>query len=1278
MNCSHTKTVKMYSVKHFLYAILLLFVASSAMAQRHEWAKSIGASRGGTSDGQSLSIDSNNNVYITGTYLDTLFIDGQTFAPSSYKSGSFIAKFNKVGKLKWCRTINIKSTTSGVGYQTNKQIKFIYPNQILVYGTFSESVLKLSAKDSISNPSLLGVGYVVIYDTLGNLVKYFKVFEGDSYGSFGNDIKYNGQMDCDQNGNFYLNFYKSDKKGTIFSLGGSRSLTDTLSKKIVVKYSKGFDSILWFKEFPEVRHFSVLRLKVGGDNNLYLTCYARGGDFTLNGINYKFPKYIQKGFISVLSPAGNFIFTSLINSDTTKYDILMDVTAKNLNNIYILGYVNDSILYQKKWYASKFKGQGFGYIGLLSATKGVKWLRLSNPSFDLPYDPVAVGNQLGRINFDQTGNVYCCLYRNYRSYNIGGLMDSSFAFWEFVKFDSLGNALFLWGSIAIVSDMEADMDSNIIYSGNYNSKIVLNPFTLTFKTIAVYIAKIIDYSIKRGRVKFGPYCAGDSITIPYSKRGIYDSSNYFVAEVSDENGNFDGGESELGRLKSMNGGFVRGVLPSFKVASSGNYRIRIRSTAPAVQSFYQKDTLRLLIYSRDKADPGPTETICYGDSIQLNTFGGTKWTWSPKYAMDDSILRQPNVWPKKTTTYKIIIADSSGCGAPDTAYKLIVVHAPLKSILGFKDSALCSGISLNIPVQFTGGDSTNYQWQWYYVNSPKHWFAMGKGNQKLGDTLFYSISNPSEKLALVLKDDCTNKIDTAYITLSLRTQIEIETQFKDTVLCKGNTITFKAKAKGGLPSFYNWIWKDIYSNLVLSTSDSLKITANQTVKIEQSVNDGCKGLGDVNQFTVFVNPPLKASILTDNGNLNDTTICFNQNLKLFSSGKGGTGSGYNFKWYLNKNLMSTKDTFLLKTDVLNLNTYILNLILKDNCIKDADSVTKTIKVIESPKADFSVGNTCNLKPIQFTFTGTIPSSPIISTFNWDFAGEASSSVENPLLKLNNTGKKTIKLTVNASNGCKDVLTQVIDIKSQAKADFEAEDVCEDTFALFINKTTITSGKPNYRWNFGDGKTSVSDTPAHLYNIGGITQTFNVKMTANMLNGCSDSITKAITINATPKQGYTYTSSGQTVIFTAFEPNGTNYLWTFGDGGTAKTANRQHSYSYSKFPSGKYTACLTVTNLAGCSSDSCIEIQITGGMQLFTKKTGINIFPNPNNGSFTIEIKEPHSSLVLEIYNQVGQIVYFSELNQPNNTVDLNLGNGVYLVKVANGENTYRQSIIVNK
>jgi hypothetical protein len=1017
--------------------------------------------------------------------------------------------------------------------------------------------------------------------------------------------------------------------------------------------------------------------------------YLNGRNFLIgecdNGLKISSDTFYQGGFLVQTDSTGNYLKRIAIHSSrwpkfgciTTDGEYLY-VSAEGEDSFYL----DDKTIYTQYSYGT---GKLEFLVASFTSSLKLRWY----------FQPLVLDKSkaTGRptLSISNEGYLYFGGYL-YTKIKLGtNILEPAGAGYDimFFKMDYIGNVLWATSGQADNAQM-LGLDAiagKYVYSGGYfNKDIQFGSLKETHIGLKDgWVCKINDNSIFRGNIKTGPYCAGDTIKVPYTKFGNFDTSNYFIAELSDEDGNFDTISRELARIKSSKDGIITGKLPLFKVSTSNRYRIRIRSTSPVLQSFYRIDTLRLLIYSKDRSEPGPPQAICQGDSIRLRSLGGSKWIWSPNYNMDDNTKRQPIVWPEKDTVYRIIISDSHGCGKPDTAFKRIFVRPYPKAILVL-DTMVCDNSPMGIPVRFEGGDS-NYHWNWYFVTDKK-WFKMVENAHGFSDTLFYVPSvdfKTSEKLAIILKDECTSKADTAYIAISRRTSVELKTKLRDTIVCFNNEITLKVNASGGLPNAYHWQWKDITHNAILSKTDSLGLTAKQTSKIELTVNDGCLALGDTQQFTVFVNPPLKASILVNNRELGDTTLCFKQSLKLFSLGKGGAGTGYTFKWYLDKTLLSTNDTFILNTQLYYPNTTkirTLNLVLKDNCTKDADSVTKNIKVIESPIADYIVGSTCNLKPINFTFNGTKPVSPVITTFKWDFAGEGSSNLENPNQKIS-VGKRKVTLSVTASNGCKDTMTKELNIKAQALANFEALDVCEDSHAVFKNKSTVTSGKLNYRWYFGDGKTSATDTPIHIYQIGGVTKTFNVKLSANVPNGCSDSITKAITINAIPKKGFKYNTSGQTVNFIAVETNATQFQWTFGDGGTFNTINPKTSYSYSKFPSGKYKACLHTINLAGCSSDSCIEINISGGIGTLSKFKGIQIYPNPNNGSFTIEIAEPEEEMNLEINNPLGQVIYRAILNQSITKLNLSsirydIANGVYLVRITVGENIYNQRIIVNR
>jgi len=343
----------------------------------------------------------------------------------------------------------------------------------------------------------------------------------------------------------------------------------------------------------------------------------------------------------------------------------------------------------------------------------------------------------------------------------------------------------------------------------------------------------------------------------------------------------------------------------------------------------------------------------------------------------------------------------------------------------------------------------------------------------------------------------------------------------------------------------------------------------------------------------------------------------------------------------------------------------------------ADSITKNISLAESPFADFRTGPVCNLSNTNFIFIGSKPGGTIMTAFNWDFGVDGTTTVENPSKLLSIVGKKTVTLTLTSNNGCKDVSLKEINVKLQSKANFDVTDVCDGENAVFTNSSNVSSGNLNYVWKFGDGKNSSAQSPRHLY-PSGTSGTYNVTLVAIVQGGCSDSITKAVSVNSTPSSAFTYTTSGRIVNLKATQPGNTTYHWNVSDGGTATQANTQ--YHFLNYPSGNYSICLSVYNAAGCFSQSCQAVAITGGIDKLSKQTGINIYPNPNKGNFTIDVQEPKKDIAISIYNVLGEHIQTLSANPliSQYVVDLDVANGVYLIQVTNGGLKSTHKININK
>lgn len=323
-------------------------------------------------------------------------------------------------------------------------------------------------------------------------------------------------------------------------------------------------------------------------------------------------------------------------------------------------------------------------------------------------------------------------------------------------------------------------------------------------------------------------------------------------------------------------------------------------------------------------------------------------------------------------------------------------------------------------------------------------------------------------------------------------------------------------------------------------------------------------------------------------------------------------------------------------------------------------------------SSFEINKNCISDPVIFTITD----STDVDSVHWDFgdvaSGIANFSSKRPQVthKYTSYGNYFAKLVT--FSGKENDTFNITVIFQDPKVNFTASDVCENDSVRFIN---LTPGK-NFKsdWKFGDGNGSTIHSPLHFYHINNISKSFNVTLKVTLENQCIDSFIRQVNVNANPSSDFSFTSNQNSTDFKATQSGLTLYKWYFGNGDSSST--KEVTYSYPK--SGKYIACLMVMNAANCLSKTCKEVSVAVGISNRIKPHEFKIYPNPNFGHFIIEKSETKEILTIEIFNQIGQIVHKSELNEYMNAIELNLPNGVYLIRVTNGESSLNQRMIVTK
>ncbi|MEP6950806.1 MAG: gliding motility-associated C-terminal domain-containing protein [Ginsengibacter sp.] len=158
----------------------------------------------------------------------------------------------------------------------------------------------------------------------------------------------------------------------------------------------------------------------------------------------------------------------------------------------------------------------------------------------------------------------------------------------------------------------------------------------------------------------------------------------------------------------------------------------------------------------------------------------------------------------------------------------------------------------------------------------------------------------------------------------------------------------------------------------------------------------------------------------------------------------------------------------------------------------------TTKDTVSAAFTYGIFQGCKIDSVAFSHDGRNG----VNQWLWQLDYSGISHLRNPMAYFSTFGLKQITLSV--SNGvCSDTVTQAISLDNTLKAAFETNNLlCPEDAATFINKSIgdIT----NYYWDFGEGNTSESQTPASLhYPKLNLEKTYPISLIVENKAGCFD-------------------------------------------------------------------------------------------------------------------------------------------------------------------------------
>jgi len=197
--------------------------------------------------------------------------------------------------------------------------------------------------------------------------------------------------------------------------------------------------------------------------------------------------------------------------------------------------------------------------------------------------------------------------------------------------------------------------------------------------------------------------------------------------------------------------------------------------------------------------------------------------------------------------------------------------------------------------------------------------------------------------------------------------------------------------------------------------------------------------------------------------------------------------------------------------------------------------------------------------------------------------------------------------------------------------------CAPYNAVF-NNTSL--GGTDFYWDFGDGTTSTSISPVHLYSNPG---TYIIKLIATDTTTCNliDSTSFTLVVSGKPTAAFTYSPNpaqeNLITVFTNASVGAVRYRWYYGDGDSLYTFRFDTTVRHQYNETGRFQPCLVAINQYNCPDTAC---QIVNSIVKPILDVPNAFTPNGDGANDrAVVIGIGITRLTFRIYNRWGQLVF---------------------------------------
>jgi len=584
-----------------------------------------------------------------------------------------------------------------------------------------------------------------------------------------------------------------------------------------------------------------------------------------------------------------------------------------------------------------------------------------------------------------------------------------------------------------------------------------------------------------------------------------------------------------GTFQNGNSTLINNYIPSPLDTLISPIQLILTSTGPCP---VQKDTLTLVVNASPLVNASADQTLCSNNAIiNLNgavSGGASTGIWSSlgtgsfnpnSTTLNASYIPSPAEISAGSVELVLTSTNNANCNVATDTMEVIftgsaIVTASVDTII------VCSNNpTVNLSGTVSGSSTTG------------KWVTGGTGIYTPNNSSLIATYSPntieinSGQIWMYLEStqngNCLPVRDSILIIFTASPTVDAGA---NQIICSNNTSVDLAGLVGGATT--TGIWSNGAGTYSTNSAD-LNATYNPSVSevnngsvvltLTTTNNGTCNALSDVFQIN-FVAPPF--------ANFNGIDVCLGNLTSFTDFSLPGYGTISTWEWNFDDgNTASVQNTSNLYSSP---GVYTVELITMTN-IGCSDTVTKQVEVFAKPIASFTYDASCPNNQVIISFTDNSTSTDVIDYWYYDFGGQGTTATQNPTQLFTANGDYTITHIVETVNGCKDTVTQVINIPAIPEAGFYYNSSNGANVGAIFNFIDTSNYATSYMWTFGNSNTSMLENPSNTYFANG---NYQVTQFVYGALGCYDSTSTWITIN-------TVTTEINTLIPNIISPNGDN-------------------------------------------------------------------------------------------------------------------------------------------